>query len=237
MKIRRQHLIVTGIILLGITFLTIGVLHQSEPTKYYAHSLRHWQEADSVAGYPIAIHSREKEHDPEFITTQFQPNLSTMSPMEQFRLPTARSFQRFPTTQARAVATGLVLYTGNPSGYLGKAVLLGHRLPNGDIIQSFYSGLQRISVKVGQHIPRGGSLGLGEGSVKLELREGVAIDIALEQIGGIDLNSQNTSPAPNRLDLEDFFKTHPLASSTPDPLAIIQANKLSEARRKLGLEE
>ncbi len=235
MKIRRQTLIVAGIALLGLSFLVIGVLHQSEPIKYYAHSLRHWQEADSVAGYPIAIGGSEKEGTAQFITTEFQPNLSTMSPMEHLRLPSARGFQRFPAGQARAISTGLVLYTGDPAGYAGQAVLLGHRLPDGRIIQSFYSGLNKITVKVGQHVPRGATL--GEGHITLELREGVAIDLAKEQIAEHILNSENNPNAPNRLDLEAFFNEHGLRTPLPDPLSLIQENEAAEARRKLGLEE
>ena len=235
MKIRRQHLIITGIVILGLSFLVIGVLYQSEPTKYYAHSLRHWQEADSVAGYPIAVQRTQQAEQREFITTTFQPNLSAMSPLERLRLPTTRGFWHFPDGQPRAIGSGLVLYTGNPAGYSGKAVLLGHRLPQGEIIQSFYFGLSKISVKVGQHLARGAHL--GEGTITLEIREGVAIDIAQEKIANSTLNSQNGTKAPNRLSIEEFFKTHGLPSPIPDPLAIIQKNTISENRKKLGLEE
>ena len=49
MKIKAPQLIIAALIILGITFLVIGVFHQREPIKYFAHSLRTWQEADSVA--------------------------------------------------------------------------------------------------------------------------------------------------------------------------------------------
>lgn len=232
MKIRRHHLIISVIVLLAITFLVIGVYYQNPPVKYYAHSLRHWQEADSVAGYPIAMNGSDEESPTEFLTTEFQPNLSTMSPMELFHLPTARSFQRF--NDARATSTGLVLYTGDPKGYDRQVVLLGHRLADGSIIQSFYHGLTTIKVTVGKVVPRGTLL--GDGPVTLELREGVSIDIAQEEIDGLVLNSQDGPKALNRLDLEKFYTEHGAKKILPDPLAIIQENEQREARQKIGLE-
>lgn len=234
MKIRRHHLIIAGLILLGITFLTIGVLHQTAPIKYYAHSLRTWQEADSVAGYPIAINGPDEEAPIEFLTTEFEPNLSTMSPMERFRLPTAHGFERTPKNEARAAGTGLVLYTGDPAGYEGKAVLLGHRLPDGSIVQTFYSGLDEVKVRVDQQVPRGTIL--GKGTIHFEVRQGVSIDIAKEEIEGLVLNSQDSDPPKNRLDVDDFFEKHELSNSNPDPLTIIQENETRAARQKLGLE-
>ena len=231
MKIRRQHLIIAAIVLLAITFLVIGVLHQQPPIKYYAHSLRNWQEADSVAGYPIATNGSPDVAPTEFRTTEFQPNLSTLSPMELFHLPTARDFENF--IEPRAVSTGLVLYTGEPQGYEGQAVLLGHRLLDGSIVQSFYYGLNSVHVTVGKVIPRGTLLGKGE--AKLELREGVSIDIAQEEIAGLTLNSQDGPKAPNRINLDEFYKKHGVKNPQPDPLTTVQENQLREARQKIGL--
>ncbi|MFT6182063.1 MAG: hypothetical protein ACJA1W_004434 [Akkermansiaceae bacterium] len=234
MKLRRHHLIIASLILLGITFLVIGVLHQSPPLKYYAHSLRNWQEADSVAGYPIFINEADEGSPLEFLTTEFQPNLSTMSPMERLRLPTAHGFERTPGNEARAASAGLVLYTGNPAGYEGMAVLLGHRLPNRAIVQTFFSGLAEVKVKVDQQVPRGTIL--GKGIIHFEVRQGVSIDIAKEEIEGLVLNSQDSEPPPNRLNVDDFFAKHALSDPRPDPLSIIQENAARITRQKLGLE-
>lgn len=222
MKIKRHQVIIAALIVLGIAFLAIGVLYQKDPVKYYAHSLRTWQEADSVAGYPIPVGDSEEGEAPAFITTEFQPNLSTLSPMERYLLPTARGFQWDAGPSARAAGTGLVLYTGSPEGYDGKAVLLGHRLPNGNIVQTFYAGLSDIEVRVGQHVPRGTVL--GSGSVYFEGREGASIDIAKEEVAGHTLNSRGTPLAANRLTLEQFFAKYNDAPLPEDPLAIIQEN-------------
>ena len=109
MKIKRHQLVIAALIILGVTFLVIGVFHQKEPIKYFAYSLRTWQEADSVAGYPIPTAYDEDGSPTEFKTTKFQPNLSTMSPMELYRLPTARGFTESNSDDAQAAGTGLVL--------------------------------------------------------------------------------------------------------------------------------
>ncbi len=47
--------------------------------------------------------------------------------MERFRLPRVQGFSRLSGKDARAAATGLVLYAGDPAGYPGLAVLLGRQ--------------------------------------------------------------------------------------------------------------
>ena len=87
---------------------------------------------------------------------------------------------------------------------------------------------------MGKVVPRGTLL--GDGPVTLELREGVSIDIAQEEIDGLVLNSQDGPKALNRLDLEKFYTEHGAKKILPDPLAIIQENEQREARQKIGLE-
>jgi len=237
-QIKRQQVIVGALIVLGLTFLVIGVLYQKDPPKYYAHSLRTWQEADSVAGYPIEVNEIDKgdgENEPEFRTAEFQPNLSTMTPLERFRLPTAQGFINFLDENARAAATGLVLYAGNPDGYPGEAVLLGHRLPDQSIVQTFYTGLTSTRAIVGQHVARGALLGTG-GSLA-EVREGSGIDIAHETIAGHVLNDHEAPAPPNRLDLDSFFAKYGFSGDPgPDPLALIQEEQFRRAREGLKIE-
>ncbi len=233
MKIKRHQVVIAALIVLGVTFLIIGVFHQKEPIKYFAYSLRTWQEADSVAGYPIPITYDENGSPTEFKITKFQPNLSTMSPMELYHLPTARGFANPDSNDAQAAGTGLVLFTGNPEGYNGKSVLLGHRLPNKSIVQTFYTGLTEIDVKVGQHVPRATTLGTG--GQLFEIRAGSSIDIAKETFGEITMNSQEKPPAPNRIPFTDFFSKHPLRENGTDPLEIIRQNGLEKARNELDI--
>ena len=227
MKIRRTHIIVASVILLGLIFMTLGVYFLKDPVKYYAHSLRLPQEADSVAGYPIAINGKDEEKT-EYWTAEFEPNLSQLSPMERFRLPTARHFNRIATPVASG--HGLVLYTGEPAGYPGKAVLLGHRLPNGDIIQTLYAGLATITVRVGQQIARDESLGTLDSELYFEIRQGASIDIHSETLAGVTLNTPE-NPAPNRLDPDMFFKNYfPVAPAGQglEAFALIRKKKLEQ---------
>lgn len=228
-KIKRQQVIIAALFVLGLTFLVIGVLHQKEPEKFYAHSLRTWQEADSMAGYPIASGS-----DKEFTTAEFEPNLSSMTPLERYRLPIARGFEDPPGEDVTAAGTGLVLYTGDPDGYPGQAVLLGHQLPDGSIVQTFYSGLTSIAVRVGQHLPRGARL--GSGGTLSEVRSGTGIDLAREMVAGHLLNDHQAPTPANRLDPETFLENHPLPRPGRDPLAIMQEEALEETRRKQSIQ-
>jgi hypothetical protein len=228
-KIKRHQVIIAALILLGLTFLTIGVLYQQDPVKYYAHSLRTWQEADSVAGYPIATGSEK-----EFRTAVFEPNLSSMTPLERFRLPIARGFDRSAGEDAAAAGTGLVLYTGDPAGYPGKAVLLGHRLPDQAIVQTLYTGMSKINVRVGQQLPRGTKLGTG-GSLS-EVRTGTAIDLARETVSGVVLNDHEAPLAPNRLDLKEFLRKHPRSGPEGDLLTTVQEEALKEALREQNIQ-
>ena len=230
MKIRRSHLIVASVILLGLIFMTLGVYFLKDPIRYYAHSLRLPQEADSVAGYPIA---KGEGENVEFRTAEFEPNLSQLSPMERFRLPTARHFNR-PTTPT-ASGHGLVLYTGNPEGYPGKAVLLGHRLPNGDILQTLYAGLATITVRVGEQIARNEALGTLDSELYFEIREGAAIDIQREDIAGVTLNTPAT-PAPNRLDPDEFFHGYFPAAPAGQGLEAFALLRQKELAQRSSLE-
>ena len=58
-----------------------------------------------------------------------------------------------------AVADGLVIYAGWPSGGWGNVVILLHERPDGTLIQTLYSHLDRIHVPVGRQLRRGDVLG------------------------------------------------------------------------------
>ncbi|MCC6883162.1 MAG: M23 family metallopeptidase [Verrucomicrobiales bacterium] len=67
---------------------------------------------------------------------------------------------------AYAAADGLVIFAGWGSPGWGNVVSLLHRLPKGDLIQSFYGHLKDIDVAVGTQVRRGqqlGAVGKGDG--------------------------------------------------------------------------
>ena len=226
MKIRRSQVVIGSLIVLGIIFLVIGVMLQSEPVKYFAHSLRSYQDADAVAGYPIKKGEGEESY---FVTAVFEPNLSVMSSLERYRLPIARSFLELPEDEVVAVGTGLVLYAGERGQEGEKVVLLGHRLPSGEIVQSFYGGLEKVKASVGSHVARGTVL--GEGELAFEWREGVSLDIEQEEVAGVFLNAGGASVG--KISQGDFIKKYGLVmdgKDEVDPLALIQEDLDRELR-------
>jgi len=245
-QIRRRTVIVSALILLGLAFLVIGILMQQPPPKFYAHSLRNWQEADATAGYPIST-----GEEGEFWTAGFEPNLSHLRSLERYQLPVARQFfhpcgnlatilKRSPTAvefkapgnKIFAAGNGLVLATTKTRGYPGESILVGHRLPDGDIVQSLYAGLRSRTVRVGERVAGGETIGEMESSLYFEIRQGSGIDLALEVVDGVTLNAPYSDTAFNRINPLDFLKNHHLNSplKTPDALAIIRNQKTDPDR-------
>jgi hypothetical protein len=100
-------------------------------------------------------------------------------------------------------------------------------------VQTFYTGLTEIDVKVGQHVPRATTLGTG--GQLFEIRAGSSIDIAKETFGEFTMNSQEKPPAPNRIPLAEFFSKHQLKEAETDPLEIIRQKELENARNELEI--
>jgi len=93
-----------------------------------------------------------------------------------------------------AVADGLVVYAGDPSPGWGNIVILAHRRPSGELVQSMYAHLDRIDVSPGELVARGGRVGrvgTAHGSypahLHFEIRTGDGIDIGAGY-GGDPLN-------------------------------------------------
>ncbi len=211
MKIQRQTLVIWGLILLGIAFLTVGVLFQKDPPIYYAQSLRNYQEADAVAGYPIA-----RGGENQFWTAEFQTELNLLTGIERYRLPTARQFSDpTPQDEVKAIGNALVLMTG-------QVLVLGHRLPSGQIIQSLYRKVSNQKMTVGTLVARGAILGKGDAETICELYESDGIDLA----------------SPNRIDLAEFLSDHPVKDDYPEPLALIQnqEKQLGKMLEKIKLD-
>lgn len=58
-----------------------------------------------------------------------------------------------------AAADGKVVYTGTPSAEWGNVVVLSHRLPDGDRVQTVYGHLEGVEVERGAIVSRGARLG------------------------------------------------------------------------------
>ncbi|MEM8956003.1 MAG: M23 family metallopeptidase [Verrucomicrobiota bacterium] len=80
---------------------------------------------------------------------------------------------------------GRVLFAGWASEGWGNMVLLGHRLPDGQAVQTVYAHLDRVDVAVGQRVHRGDQLGtVGKGAgqylahLHFEVREASTVNPA-----------------------------------------------------------
>ena len=100
-----------------------------------------------------------------------------------------------------ATADGLVVYAGDHSPGWGNIVILAHRRPNGELVQSMYAHLDRIEVSPGEIVARGGRVGrvgTAHGSypahLHFELRTGDGVDIGAGY-GGDPLNRLNPAKA------------------------------------------
>ena len=244
-QIRRRTVIISALILLGLIFLVIGILMQRPLPKFYAHSLRNSQEADATAGYPIAT-----DKDGEFWTAEFEPNLSHLRSLERYQLPIARHFTHpcgplattvktssgaaefeAPGKDVVASGNGLALAVTKTRGYPGKVILLGHRLPDNQIVQTLYAGLTTTTIRVGDRVAIGKKIGKREKPLYFEVRKGSGVDLELEVVKGVTLNSPHSESSFNRLDPLEFLKSSPPPG--PDAMSVIHAEKSDPDR---GLE-
>lgn len=121
--------------------------------------------------------------------------------------------------QVRAVGNGLVLYAGEGNSGQGKVVILGHRMPDGSMLQSFYGSLGRIAVPRGDLVPRGkviGSVGQGKDGGPLSLH------FEFRESDGIELGSYSGLTKQNRLDPDGQLTHHRSvngATLAPEPLS------------------
>jgi murein DD-endopeptidase MepM/ murein hydrolase activator NlpD len=245
-QIRQRTIIVSALILLGLAFLVIGILMQRPIPKFYAHSLRNPQEADATAGYPIAT-----DKEGEFWTAEFEPNLSHLRSLERYQLPLARRFSHpagkltqivkqsptgiefdGPDKKVHAAANGLVLAVTKTRGYPGKTILLGHRLPNAQIVQTLYAGLLTTKVRVGERVAANEAIGERKEPLYFEVRHGSSIDLELEVIAGETLNTPHPEALSNRADPLKFLQLQGLDSPprAPDALTIIREERTNPDR-------
>lgn len=127
-----------------------------------------------------------------------------------------------------AAARGLVVYCGEPSPDWGKVVVLAHRLPGDSrIIQTLYAHLDKSSVRQGEFIARGetiGSIGTANGNYKAHLH--------FEAIASFCTEAGMPAYAPggtmNRLDPRKLLATHP-APAVPDPYKTVRRLRVREA--------
>lgn len=89
-----------------------------------------------------------------------------------------------PATPVYAVADGLVLYAGSPSGTPGEVIILQHERGDGRLVQTFYGSLDAMNVPVGSLVRRGEKIGttgaantLHPGSFSFAIRHQPTIEV------------------------------------------------------------
>lgn len=119
-----------------------------------------------------------------------------------------------------AAADGLVVFAGDPSPGWGNIVILAHRRPNGELVQSMYAHLDRIDVSPGELVARGGKVGrvgtahgLYPAHLHFEIRTGDGVDVGAGY-GGDPLNRLDPAKA--------LFEWRGAAATdfTPSPLGV-----------------
>ncbi len=104
-----------------------------------------------------------------------------------------------------ATADGLVVYAGNPSPGWGPTILVVHRLPDGDLLQSMYAHLERIDVATGTVVSRGqriGRVGTAGGLYPAHLH------FEIRRSRGADIGAGYSMVPLNRLDPEATVREH-----------------------------
>jgi len=116
-------------------------------------------------------------------------------------------------------ADGLVLYAGEPSPGWGKIVVVAHKTADGRPLHSVYAHLNRIDVKIGQLLERGGKIGTvgtANGYYPAHLH------FEMRTSDGVDIGAGYAMFPLNRLDptaIIDSLRNAAKDDLTPSPLA------------------
>lgn len=251
MNLSRQTIVVGCVALSGMIFLLIVWVMRGGGPTYYAHSLRNYQEADAVAGYPILLDPEADE--PQFWTADFEPKMHLFREIERFQMPLATSFSNplgdfvvvegdgcFNTPAGGILAVGdTVFAAGNGqvifSNVEQKLLIIGHRLEDGRIVTTRYGNVENPTVRVGRIVTRGERLAVLSAS-----KERTGLEFSVTEAVGIDLPSEGSL---NQLEPLKFLKEHAPERRWPETLSIKNGNQAEgieslqldvESAQKLG---
>ena len=113
-----------------------------------------------------------------------------------------------------STADGLVLYAGEPSPGWGKLVVVAHKTPDGKTLHSMYAHLNRIDVRIGDLISRGGKLGtVGTASGYYPAH----LHFEMRASDGVDIGAGYGADPLNRLD--PVATVNSMRNAAPDLLA------------------
>lgn len=138
------------------------------------------------------------------------------------------------------VARGRVVYVGEPSVEWGKVVVLLHKLPNGDFLQSLYAHLDSTRVIQGQTVARGhvlGTCGTANDSYPAHLHFEMIQSIVNE--AGMPGYGKASKDMTSRLDPSSIFAQYPVkVTGMPDPMDAVRRAMIRDAvdRNKINIE-
>ena len=142
---------VSGILTIGLV-LAIWYQVSAPDQTNLGHHLRNYQEADAPVGHPVLV---EGKGESQYRNAAFDPRFAIMQAEELFVIPTIHHFDPpFEEDERGALtapATGLVLRAG-------ETLVLGHRLPGGEVVQSVFHEVEGVKVTAGSLVLRGRSL-------------------------------------------------------------------------------
>ncbi len=114
-----------------------------------------------------------------------------------------------------AAGDGLVIFAGDAGGGWGNVVMLQHRDPSGDFFQTFYGHLDAFSVKTGEVVARGstlGTVGTANGQyyahLHFEIRRGFHLDLG-SGYSPFPLNRLNPEETLRAMARPDASRLHP----------------------------
>ena len=121
-----------------------------------------------------------------------------------------------------STADGLVLYAGEPSPGWGKLIVVAHKTPDGKTLHSMYAHLNRIDVRIGALVSRGGKIatvGTANGYYPAHLH------FEMRASDGVDIGAGYGADPLNRLDpvaTVNSLRNAPADSLSPSPLALMK---------------
>lgn len=120
-----------------------------------------------------------------------------------------------------AVASGRVVYRGEPSPGWGNTIILAHRTPAGSILLSMYAHMDQMHSALGSTVPRGEAIGtVGTAN----LRYPAHLHLEMHDSSGIHIGAGYTAAPGDRIDPTAIIVQHQKGGSenlSPSVFAIV----------------
>jgi len=135
-----------------------------------------------------------------------------------------------------ALASGLVVYSGEPSSGWGKTLMLAHRTPEGPILLSMYAHLDQIRVALGSLIARGqtiGTVGTANHNYPAHLH------LEIHKSSGIHIGAGYRSTPGDRIRPTDVISQYQETDHqkiSPDLLTVILREQLQNKQKSMTIK-